>query len=124
MNLKKLILLLLATFFLIFNFYNSQKLRLDASSDTLILQNDQSFKFFNYYNKIFPSKNFLVLAVKSNKKIDKNYINLIKKMKSDLIQLKGIESIFSIIEAFINSYCFESAISSISFKSSLIFNNE
>ena len=51
----------------IFFIYNSLNFKLDASSDTLILQNDEDFKYFNYYNEIFPNKNFLVLALKSNK---------------------------------------------------------
>ena len=50
----------------------SNNLKIDASSDTLILQNDESFQYFEYYNQIFPSKNFLVLAIQSNKKIEEN----------------------------------------------------
>ena len=59
------IVLILGIFFI----YNSLNFKLDASSDTLILQNDEDFKYFNYYNEIFPNKNFLVLALKSNKTI-------------------------------------------------------
>jgi len=79
--------------------FHSQNFRLDASSDTLILQNDKNFKYFNYYNNIFPTKNFLVLAIKSEKIIDIDYINQIKIIKNKLEKIKGIESIFSITDA-------------------------
>ena len=50
---------IIVLFFFISFFHN---FKLDASSDTLVLQNDSDFKFFNYYNEIFPNKNFLILA--------------------------------------------------------------
>ena len=64
----------------IFFIYNSLNFKLDASSDTLILQNDEDFQYFKYYNEIFPNKNFLVLAVKSNKIIDQEFIDSINKI--------------------------------------------
>ena len=75
----------------IFSIYNSLNFKLDASSDTLILQNDEDFKYFNYYNEIFPNKNFLVLAVKSNKIIDQQFINYIKKIKTSLTKIENLE---------------------------------
>ena len=62
---KKKIFTFTAFIILLFFSFHSQNFRLDASSDTLILQNDKNFKYFNYYNNIFPTKNFLVLAIKS-----------------------------------------------------------
>ena len=64
-----------ALIFGIFFVYNSLNFKLDASSDTLILQNDEDFQYFNYYNEIFPNKNFLVLAVKSERQIDQEFIS-------------------------------------------------
>ena len=77
-------LIIIVTILGIFSIYNSLNFKLDASSDTLILQNDEDFKYFNHYNEIFPSKNFLVLAIKSNKIIDKEFINLINTIKTSL----------------------------------------
>ena len=70
----KFLLIIFSLIIIIFFIYNISSFKLDASSDTLILQNDESFKFFNFYNEIFPSKNFLVLAIKSQNKIDNDYI--------------------------------------------------
>ena len=96
---KRIFLTFTAFLILLFFSFHSQNFRLDASSDTLILQNDKNFKYFNYYNIIFPTKNFLVLAIKSEKIIDIDYINQIKIIKNKLEKIKGIESIFSIIAA-------------------------
>ena len=55
-----LIILLLSVFFI-------QNFRIDASSDTLVAQNDKDFEYYNFYNKIFTSENLLVLAVKKKR---------------------------------------------------------
>ena len=89
------IVLILGVFFI----FNSLDFKLDASSDTLILQNDKDFKYFNYYNDIFPSKNFLVLAIKSDNKIDDIYLTKINEIKSILSNIKNIDSTFSIVDA-------------------------
>ena len=52
--------LIAAILFLIFNLFYSKNFRIDASSDTLILQKDKSFQYFEYYNQIFPSKKFVL----------------------------------------------------------------
>ena len=43
---------------LIFNITNFNKFKLDASADTLILENDEDYKLFKEYSEIFYSKNF------------------------------------------------------------------
>ena len=78
--------------------YNSLNFKLDASSDTLILQNDEDFKYFKYYNEIFPNKNFLVLALKS-KKVDRDFISFVNKIESSLSKIEYIDSIFTIADA-------------------------
>ena len=78
--------------------YSSQNIKLDASSDSLILQNDETFEYYQYYNKIFPSKNFLVLAIKSKKEIDAKYIKNINNLKSKIKNIENVESTFSIVD--------------------------
>ena len=79
--------------------YYSKNFKLDASSDTLILKNDNTYKFYEYYNTIFPSKNFLVLAIKTKNVIDKKYIKNINILKNKINQVEGVESTFSIVDA-------------------------
>ena len=42
--------LFLAISILSLSIYYAKNLRLDASSDTLILKNDETFEYFQYYN--------------------------------------------------------------------------
>ena len=96
---KKKYLLVISILVLIFFTFYSNNLRIDASSDTLVAQNDEDFKFFNTYNDIFPSQNFLILAVKSNKEIDDKYIKVIESLTKKLLKLQEIESVFNINNA-------------------------
>ena len=96
---KKVYLLLISILILIFFAFHSNNFRIDASSDTLVAQNDEDFKFFNTYNDIFPSQNFLILAVKSNKEIDDKYIKVIESLTKKLLKLQEIESVFNINNA-------------------------
>ena len=98
LKLFKNIIVLIPIVFLIFFIYKTKDLKLDASSDTLILKDDKTFKYFEYYNEIFPSRNFLVLAVKDSKKIDKVYIENIKIVKKQIEEIENVESTFSIID--------------------------
>ena len=95
----KILLTLIAIFFVSVSAYYAQNLKLDASSDTLILKNDKSFEYFEYYNEIFPSRNFLVLAVKSKIEINNEYIENINNLVRELNNIENIESTFSIADA-------------------------
>ena len=71
---KNIFFLFISLIILILFYYFSLNFRIDASSDTLVSQKDEDFKYFNYYNKIFPSNQFLVLAVKSKNDINEAMI--------------------------------------------------
>ena len=90
--LSALIILSLSIFFI-------QNFRIDASSDTLVAQNDEQFKYFNFYNKIFTSDNFLVLAVKKQGEIEKDFIDNFETISSKLIKLEPVSHVFSFIDA-------------------------
>jgi len=96
---KKKFYLIVSILILIFFLYYSKDFRIDASSDTLVAQNDEDFKFFNLYNDILPNRNFLILAIKSKKEIDGKYINTIENISNQLKKLNEIENIYSINNA-------------------------
>ena len=78
-----------ALIILMLSFFFIQSFRIDASSDTLVAQNDEEFKYFNFYNKIFTSENFLVLAIV--KRIDKfEAVIETKKNKTGIINHEDI----------------------------------
>tara|TARA_Y100000590_G_scaffold469602_1_gene658595 strand:+ start:21538 stop:24003 length:2466 start_codon:yes stop_codon:yes gene_type:complete len=84
----------------IFNFTNINKFKLDASADTLILENDTDYKIFKDINKIFKNKEFLVLAYKTkNDSITEYDVKQINNLKIAIENINGIDSTFSIINA-------------------------
>ena len=95
----KIFISILALLLIIISVYFTFNIKLDASSDTLILKNDKTFEYFEYYNNIFPSKNFLILAVKSNKNIDENYLQNVQKLNEKIKNLTNVESTLTILDA-------------------------
>ena len=95
----KILISIFALLLITISVYFTFNIKLDASSDTLILKNDKTFEYFEYYNNIFPSKNFLILAVKSNKNIDENYLQNVQKLNEKIKNLKNIESTLTILDA-------------------------
>tara|TARA_Y100000994_G_scaffold53767_1_gene43292 strand:+ start:28 stop:2439 length:2412 start_codon:yes stop_codon:yes gene_type:complete len=95
----KILISIFALLLIIISVYFTFNIKLDASSDTLILKNDKTFEYFEYYNNIFPSKNFLILAVKSNKNIDENYLQNVQKLNEKIKNLKNVESTLTILDA-------------------------
>ncbi len=73
--------------------------RIDASSDSLVSQNDEDFKYFSYYQDLFPTKNSLVIAIKSNDKIDKLLLTEIENISKKLSALPEVYSVFNINKA-------------------------
>ncbi len=94
---------ILISFFLLFAFIFSsfyiKDFRIDASSDTLVSQNDKDFDYFNYYQKIFPTKNSLVVAVKSESEIDNNLLEEIKTLSKKISNISEVSSVFNINKA-------------------------
>ena len=89
-------LLILSLFFA--SFY-IKDFRIDASSDSLVSQGDEDFKYFSYYQDLFPTKNSLVIAIKSNDKIDKSLLTEIEKISKKLSVLPEVYSVFNINKA-------------------------
>ena len=95
----KILISILTLLLIIISVYFTFNIKLDASSDTLVLKNDKTFEYFEYYNNIFPSKNFLILAVKSNKNIDENYLQNVQKLNEKIKNLTNVESTLTILDA-------------------------
>ena len=70
--------------------------RIDASSDSLVSQNDEDFKYFSYYQDLFSSKSSLIIAIKGNNKIDKSLLAEIEKISKKLSDLPQVYSVFNI----------------------------
>ena len=89
-------------FFILSLFFASfyiKDFRIDASSDSLVSQGDEDFKYFSYYQDLFPTKNSLVIAIKSNDKIDKLLLTEIENISKKLSALPEVYSVFNINKA-------------------------
>ncbi len=73
--------------------------RIDASSDSLVSQNDKDFKYFSYYQDLFPTKNSLIIAIKSNNKIDRSLLVEVENISKRLSALPEVYSVFNINKA-------------------------
>ena len=56
----QIILLFFLIASLIFTSFYIRDFRIDASSDSLVSQNDEDFKYFSYYQDMFPTKKTIV----------------------------------------------------------------
>ncbi len=99
---SKQLKLLLFIFFILSLFFASfyiKDFRIDASSDSLVSQNDEDFKYFSYYQNLFPTKNSLVIAIKGNGEIDRSLLVEIEKLSKKLSALPEVYSVFNINKA-------------------------
>ena len=87
-----LIILLLA-------FYYSKDFRLDASSETLLLENDPDLKYLNKINNRYGSKEFLVLTYSPvDKMISNTSIDNLTKLKNELKNLNWVHSVITLLD--------------------------
>ena len=93
------ILVILSLFLLLLSIFFIKNFRIDASSDTLVAQNDNDFEYFKNYSKLFKFENFLIIAVKNNNKIDNKFINNFESLSSKILELDNIKNVFSFINA-------------------------
>lgn len=93
--LKVLILVLIGVFFL--GFY-STKLQIDASSETLLLDNDKDLKFSREVTKRYYTPDYLVVTYKpKNDLLSNESIETLKSLTKDLKQIQNVDNITSIL---------------------------
>ena len=79
--------------------YYATKLEIDASSETLLLENDSDLAFSREVSKKYYSPNFLILTFSPKKGalLDDNNLQIIKEISDDLLKIDAIDSITSIL---------------------------
>jgi len=94
----KLIFFLLICFFLIFTYY-SKDFRLDASSETLLIEGDPDLQYLNEVNQRYGAKEFLILTYTPNEKItSNNSINNLLSLKYKIQSLKWVHNVITILD--------------------------
>lgn len=78
----------------------SYKLEIDASTQTLLLENDKDLAIWRDITKRYDSKNFLVIAYTPNLGLlNQNSLDKIAAISRELENLKSVDSVFSILKA-------------------------
>ena len=79
--------------------YFSKDFRLDASSDTLLLENDPDLKLLREINDRYGAKDFLVLTYSPKQEIisDKSITSL-GNLKQEIQSLEWVESVITILD--------------------------
>lgn len=100
LNAPKIVLALCLVALFVFGFF-ALKLPIDASSDSLILENDKDFKTYESIAKNYSSQDFLILALspKSGDVFSQDSLATLQNLTQDLKEIPQIEGILSILNA-------------------------
>tara|TARA_B100000900_G_scaffold404341_1_gene412608 strand:- start:1451 stop:3895 length:2445 start_codon:yes stop_codon:yes gene_type:complete len=81
------------------------KFQLDASSDTLLLDNDPDLKIYRENSRKYGSSDFLVIAFSPYEDIfSSKTVSLLKKLEGDLKEIDGIKNVLSLLDVPLLSY--------------------
>ena len=84
---------------LIFFSYNTKDFRLDASSETLLIEGDPDLKYLNEVNQRYGSREFLVLTYTPEEDItNDNSINNLLSLKYKIQSLDWVHSVITILD--------------------------
>ena len=84
---------------LITAFYFSKEFRLDASSETLLLEDDQDLKYLNEINDRYGAKEFLVLTYSPLGKMNsEETIKNLSLLKNDLKNLNWVHNVITLLD--------------------------
>ena len=74
--------------------------KLDASADSLILENDQDLKTYRGMLRRYQTKDFLVMTFTPNKGeiFNEKNLNILKNLKNQLMKVEGVDSITTLID--------------------------
>ncbi len=94
----KLIFFILTCFLILFG-YNSKNFRLDASSETLLIEGDPDLEYLNEVNKRYGSKEFLVLTFTPEEEITtENSVNNLLSLKYKIQSLDWVHNVITILD--------------------------
>lgn len=81
--------------------YFALNLAVDASAESLLLEDDKDLEFFREVSKSYKSNDFLMLAYepKDNDPFSSESLEILQNLQDDLMQIQGVESILSILNA-------------------------
>mgnify|MGYP001244984886 CR=1 FL=1 len=94
----KLIFVLLLVLLISFGYY-TKNFRLDASSETLLIEGDPDLKYLNEITERYGARDFLVLTYTPNDEmISENSINNLKNLKNKIQNFNWVHSVITILD--------------------------
>ena len=97
LNFPKSVLLFIIILTAIFGYF-ATKMSIDASADTLLLDNDKDLAFTREVSKSYYMPNFLVVTyTPKDKLLSKNSLENLKLISKDLKKIKQISSVVSLL---------------------------
>ena len=95
----KSILLIFFTI-LLFSIFNLNKFKLDASSDSLVLESDDDLKYYREVNADYSSSDFLIIIFDPKKDLfSQEAITQVREMVDAFAAIEGVESVLSYLDA-------------------------
>ena len=96
---KPKITLIILAFFLFSFAYFAKDFQLDASSDTLLIENDPDLKYLREVNAKYKSKDYLVLTYAPEKNLlSSETIQNLTKLKNELKNLSWVDGVMTVID--------------------------
>jgi predicted RND superfamily exporter protein len=93
--------LILITLILIFSFsvYNAKNFQLDASADSLLLENDPDLNYLRSVNERYSSEEFFVITYSAKKTINEESLKELKKFVDEINNIKWVSKTISVLNA-------------------------
>lgn len=93
--------LILVALILIFSFsvYNVKNFQLDASADSLLLENDPDLNYLRSVNERYSSEEFFVITYSPKKKINEESLKELKKFVDEINNIKWVSKSISVLNA-------------------------
>ena len=97
---RYLIILFFVLFLTIISTFGLSNFKLDASSDALVLEGDESFKTYREAEDEFGDSSFLIVTYEPIKDLFSEFsINRIANLENDLKNIDGVDSVLSLLDA-------------------------
>ncbi len=93
------IIILFFLLILTFSLYQSKNFRLDASADTLLVENDPDLNYLREINKRYTSEEFFILTYSPNKNIDEIVVKDLEELIKRINSFNWVSKTISIINA-------------------------
>ena len=97
---KYLVILFIVFVVTVISGFGLTNFKLDASSDALVLENDESLKAYREAEDEFGDSSVLIITYEPNQELFSDYsINRIANLENDLKNIDGVDSVLSLLDA-------------------------